>query len=353
MNNLESLYLLKNGARKRVSSYDRTGGNDDRIYIKPNEKAVIFDVHTSGIINHIWMTQMNFGDIIEDNAFRKVYLKFFWDDCEFPSVLVPLGDFFGMGHGKCHNFTSAPLQMSPEDGRALNCYFPMPFKKAARIEVVNECDTTLMLYFYIDYTEQKVDDNSLYFGAYWHRENPCKGRPIEEFKDRKEYLFGGKNVDGKDNYVILELEGQGHYVGCNYNITNLSKTEEWDWPGEGDDMIFIDDDPTNTLYGTGSEDYFSTAWCPTQEYNSLYHGIILGGKPNWKGEITYYRYHILDPIMFNKHIKVTIEHGHANHRSDDVSSTAYFYTIKPYQHKEALMDVAHRLAYRDKENTEK
>ncbi len=330
-NNLSNIYLKKEGKRKRESSYDVSGGNDDRIYIKPNEERTIFDVHCSGLIEHIWMTQMNFGDTIEKGAFRKVYLKFFFEDSRYPSVLVPLGDFFGMGHGESKNFVSAPLQMSPEDGRGLNCWWPMPFRKACKINVVNECDTTLMLYYYIDYQEKEHKEDICYFGAVWHRECPCKGKDYHAFASRKEFLFEGKNVDGKDNYVLLDIKGQGQYVGCNLNIHNLSDCEEWDWIGEGDDFIFIDGEDLPSIHGTGTEDYFNTAWCPTQVYNAPYHGIIKGGDPNWKGKITYYRYHIMDPITFDKSIKVTIEHGHDNHRCDDWSSTAYFYTSEPYQ----------------------
>ncbi|MGN1278253.1 MAG: glycoside hydrolase family 172 protein [Candidatus Onthovivens sp.] len=330
---LSNIYLKKKGIRKRVSSYDKTGGNDDRIYIKPNEDRVIFDVHTSGLIEHIWMTQMNFGDVIEKNAFRKVYLKFYWEDSTYPSVLVPLGDFFGLGHGISKNYVSEPLQMSPQDGRGLNCYFPMPFKKAARIEVVNECDTTLMLYFYIDYEEKELDEEIMYFNAYWHRECPTKGKDYHTFPTREDFLFKGENKTNEGNYVLLDVEGEGHYVGCNLNIHNLSDCDSWDWIGEGDDVIFIDNDPSLTIYGTGTEDYFSTSWCPSEEYNAPYHGIILKGKDNWKGKTSYYRYHIKDPITFRKSIKVTIEHGHNNNRCDDYSSTAYFYMSKPYQHK--------------------
>ena len=116
------------------------------------------------------------------------------------------------------------------------------------------------------------------------------------------------------------------------NIHNLRDSKDWDWFGDGDDMVFIDNNEwPPTLHGTGTEDYFNTAWCPTQEFSGLYHGIILAGDRNWKGKITYYRFHIEDPIVFSKSIKVTIEHGHANKRSDDYSSTAYWYQTEPHK----------------------
>lgn len=166
--------------------------------------------------------------------------------------------------------------------------------------------------------------------------------------DNAIFEFGGKNTTGADNYVLLDAVGRGHYVGCNLNIHNLRPTLEWNWYGEGDDMIFIDGEAwPPSLHGTGMEDYFDTAWCPTQEYSSPYHGIILGGGPNWSGKVSFYRYHIQDPIMFEKSIRVTIEHGHANRRSDDYSSTAYWYQDEPHGERAPLPPVRDRLPLPD------
>ncbi|MGV9173679.1 MAG: DUF2961 domain-containing protein, partial [Promethearchaeia archaeon] len=107
------------------------------------------------------------------------------------------------------------------------------------------------------------------------------------------------------------------------------------WPGEGDDMIFIDEDLDNkipSLYGTGTEDYVNQAYSPRTKYSAPYHGTIRPGGLNWWGKITYYRYHIEDPIYFNEQILVSIEHGHDNHRADDWSSTAYWYQKEPHEH---------------------
>ena len=142
----------------------------------------------------------------------------------------------------------------------------------------------------------------------------------------------------------MEAKGNGHYVGANINIHNLNKTALWDWPGEGDDMFFIDGEPwPPRLHGTGTEDYVNMAWCPTQNYSAPYHGLILGGEDNWKGKITYYRYHIQDPIVFDKSIKATFEHGHNNNRSDDISSTAYWYQSEPHMKFPKLLPVEKRL----------
>ncbi len=256
----------------------------------------------------------------------------YWDGEDKPSVEVPIGDFFGMGHAKTKNFSSAPLSMSPENGRSFNSFFAMPFSNGARIEVHNGYEKTIKFYFYIDYESyESLSDKYLRFHAQWRREKPCRG--IDESNLTNEFFqHGGTNTTGIDNYVILEAEGQGHYVGCHLDIHNLRLTREWNWYGEGDDMIFIDGDIwPPTLHGTGTEDYFNTAWCPTQEKCYPYHGIILAGNKYWSGKVTLYRYHIEDPIIFNKSIRVTIEHGHNNHRSDDYSSTAYWYQTEPHK----------------------
>jgi hypothetical protein len=253
-----------------------------------------------------------------------------------------------MGHGLTRNFTSAALMMSPEDGKAFNSFFRMPYAIDARIEIESEADLPIKFYFYINYEEyEQLPANELRFHAQWKRETPTDGIS-EEGVDNAYFEFGGKNTTGEGNYVILDAVGKGHYVGCNFNVHNLRETREWNWYGEGDDMIFIDGESwPPTMHGTGMEDYFNTAWCPQQEVCTPYHGIIMGGGPNWSGKISTYRYHILDPIMFDKSIKVTIEHGHNNHRSDDVSSTAYWYQQEPHRSFGTLPKVEQRMPLPD------
>lgn len=343
---LRELTLVRNGKRRRISSYDKTGGNKDFVVVPPDMAHNIANIEGAGCITHIWMTMSTFQE--ERYVPRKVVLRMYWDGEESPSVEAPIGDFFGMGHGITKNFWSAPLSMSPQDGRGFNCFFPMPFSKGARIEVTNECESALILYFYIDYEEyERLDERELRFHAWWNRENPCKG--ISDYGiSNEEYEFGGKNTTGDENYLILDAEGKGHYVGCNINIHNLRMTDKWNWYGEGDDMIFIDGERwPPSLHGTGTEDYFNSAFCPQQEYCSPYHGIILGGGPNWSGKVTLYRYHIADPIMFERSIRVTIEHGHNNHRSDDISSTAYWYQREPHKKFKPLPPVEERLPRSD------
>ncbi len=325
--------------RRRISSYDPTYGNKDFIELRKGEKRAIADIGGAGCITHIWVTL----DCPEKYFLRKIILRAYWDSEENPSVEVPIGDFFGMGHAICKNFVSLPLTMSPEGGRGFNSFFAMPFSKRAVFEIENETRQRIIFYYYIDYEQYETLEEDLgRFHAVWHRENPCQGIS-EAGLTNIQFQLGGINEDLSKNYLILEAEGKGQYIGCNLNIHNLRVTTEHNWPGEGDDMIFIDGDLRPTIFGTGTEDYFNTAFCPTQEYNAPYHGVILPGGPNWSGKISYYRFHILDPIYFENSIKVTIEHGHANHRSDDYSSTAYWYQREPHKKFESLLPVERRL----------
>lgn len=337
--------------RKRISSYDKEGDNYDWIAIKPEETVLLGEVEGSGCITHIWCTCVCKSKYYLRNAILRMY----WDrePENTPSVEVPLGDFFGMGHAKRENFNSAPLQMSPHKGKGFNCWFPMPFSKKFRITLENDNPHDFRLYYYIDYEyyededeiSNQLNNNFGRFHAQWRRENPPKvkrydekGKKISKLNPFRFNLFGVKNKEPiKYNYKILEAKGKGHYVGCNLNIDNRTFLPYFlNWPGEGDDMIFIDGDVDKkkpTLYGTGTEDYVNQAFSQRENYSSLYHGTILAGGFNWYGKITYYRYHILDPVYFNEKILVTIEHGHDNHRADDWSSTAYWYQMEPHDHK--------------------
>lgn len=347
-NQLSSLSLARTGKRKRESSYDRSGGNKDYFSIRPGDHTEIATLQGAGAITHIWMTMAT--DAPAEEAFlpRKIVLRMYWDGETEPSVEAPIGDFFGLGHGLTRNYTSAPLMMSPEDGKAFNSFFRMPFASGARITIESEAEQPIKFYFYIDYEQyESLPAEELRFHAQWNRECPTDGIS-EDGVPNEEFEFGGKNTTGDGNYVLLDAVGRGHYVGCNLNIHNLRETRDWNWYGEGDDMIFIDGEPwPPTLHGTGMEDYFNTAWCPQQEVCTPYHGIILGGGPNWSGKISTYRHHILDPIMFEKSIKVTIEHGHNNHRSDDYSSTAYWYQSEPHRPFPALPKVEKRMPLPD------
>jgi hypothetical protein len=337
---LRGLARLRQARSRRSSSYDRTGGNLDFVWIQPGEAATILDAQGAGCITHIWMTSA----CKEHHALRKLVLRMWWDGEEHPSVEVPLGDFFGVGHAQTRNFASLPLCMSPQGGRGFTSYFPMPFARAARIHVANECaHTPARLYYYVDHESyDHLAEDLGRFHAVWHRENPCDGISPEG-KDFEAYQFEGTNTTGAGNYVILDATGWGHYVGCHLDIHNLTETRGRNWYGEGDDMIFVDGEPFPSIHGTGTEDYFNTAWCPQESFAGPYFGITMPGGPNWSGKISLYRYHVEDPIHFRQSIRVTIEHGHANHRCDDYASTAYWYQREPHALGAGLLGVDQRL----------
>lgn len=344
-------FIRENTRRGRESSWDETGGNDDRFHLDPGEKAELAALEGPGSVTHIWMTL----DCTEKHYLRKAVLRMFWEGEENPSVEVPVGDFFGLGHALSKNFSSLPLTMSPKDGKGFNCYFPMPFMEDARIELENDCEhSELLLYYYVDY--ELYDDSVGFsrspgrFHATWNRENPTEGTVEKNSTSTEAFQGTGNQMDrdlnrsADENYLILEAKGKGHYVGCNLNVNNLRVAEGDNWYGEGDDMIFIDGEEwPPSLHGTGTEDYFNTAWCPKEEYQSPYHGIILGGGEDWSGPVTLYRFHIEDPIYFDESIKVTIEHGHANNRWDDYSSTAYWYQLEPHEKFSELPEAEERV----------
>jgi len=349
---LAGLARLRNGVRReRISSYDRTGGNRDWFTFAPDQKIVIAEIEGAGCVRHIWMTM----GCPEEAYARKIILRAWWDGESQPSIECPVGDFFGIGHGIVKNFWSLPLQMSAQAGRAFNCWFPMPFASSARFEIQNESSVPTNLYFYIDYERyDKLEDGYGRFHAQWRRENPTTGfgDPARRFADDNDYMWevwSMPNLDGKGNYIILEAEGKGHYVGCHLDIDCFARDKN-DWYGEGDDMIFIDGESLPRLYGTGTEDYFNTAFGPTEEFCSPYQGITVNSGDNewpWRGKNSTYRYHIEDPIYFEKSIQVTIEHGHANNLTNDYASTAYWYQTEPHKPFPTLLPVAQRLPRSD------
>jgi hypothetical protein len=231
------------------------------------------------------------------------------------------------------------MVMAPRDGMGFNCYLPMPFSSGARIEVTSEnFGGETRLYYNIDYETWDAPRPELgRLHAQWRRQNPTDG--IVETPDMPDYVLThyGTNLDGAGNYVILEAEGAGQYVGCNLNIHNLRRAKQYDnWYGEGDEMIWIDPNPdgprgTPTLRGTGTEDYFNTGWGPDEKYASPFFGLTRPGGHDFSGKISWYRWHLADPVRFARSISVTIEHGHANRLSNDYSSTAYWYQSEPHK----------------------
>jgi hypothetical protein len=345
---LSGLPFLREARRARASSHDTSGGNLDFWKLDAGETRTLASVSGAGAVRHVWMTLAS-----REEAYpRRSVIRMYWDGATTPCVEAPTGDFFGMGHGVIKEHWSLPLTMSPRDGRGFNCYFPMPFRESARIELTNEGDRHLVVYFYIDYEVYPEPlDNAALFHAQYRQEYPTQGwgddsRTFDKDRNYMLEVFQTPNLSGEGNYVILEATGRGHYVGCNLNIDCRERLKN-DWYGEGDDMIFIDGDTTPTLHGTGTEDYFNTAWSPLTEFCTPYHGQPLAstGGEGWlyKGKQSVYRYHIEDPVHFRESIRVTIEHGHANNLSNDYSSTAYWYQTEPHGPPPPLPGVAERL----------
>jgi len=301
-----SLARLKPGKMIQVSSYDTTGANNDRINIHQGQTATILDVDGPGLISRIWVTI----DSRDPHFLRRILLRMYWDGEENPSVIVPVGDFFGCGFEYRH-YTAQYLGMS---SGGYYCYFPMPFNRHAKIEVLNETGEEVYAFYYqIDYfkPEHPFGEDVAYFHACWNRE---------------------VRTDSKKNYTVLEAEGNGHFAGCNIHAQPYSKSF---WYLEGDEMVWVDGEKAPSIHGTGTEDYFNSGWYYRNgEYAAPYHGLVM--KDDSAMRTVAYRHHIPDPIPFRKSLKFTIEHGHANEETVDMSSTAYWYQKEPHKPQSIL-----------------
>jgi len=296
---LSRLPYFKESRLRQISSYDRTGGNADRLVIRRGETAVLADIRGAGIITRIWVTIAS-----RDPYFlRRIVLRMYWDDEPSPSVLCPIGDFFGNGFEYTH-YTSLFLGMS---SGGYYCYFPMPFAHRARIEVTNETDYDVdSFYYHIDYQEvDKLEKNVGRFHALWRREPaPTSAK----------------------NYTILEARGYGHFVGC--VLSMQGRTGDISFL-EGDEMIYVDGESFPSVYGTGTEDYFTSGWYFNRgTYAGPLHGCIL--KDEDKARVVAYRFHVGDAIPFRQSLLVTIERGHGNEVPADYASVAFWYQREPH-----------------------
>jgi Protein of unknown function (DUF2961) len=355
---LGGLPFIKKATSLRSSSWDQTGANRDFKVVEPGGTHVLLEREGTGMIKHIWMTTRCYAE----KYLRKLVLEMYWDGEENPSVRVPFGDFFGIGHATCKHYVSLPLSMvfgkrqGPKGpfAAAMNSYFPMPFGSHVKIQIINESEMPIQnLFYYVDYElYQDVPPADLgRFHACWNREAACeKIVHPSDLKDPAPWDLPGVNLTGKDNYTILEAEGSGHFVGCVLNIDNFDASNQvFTWPGEGDDMFFIDGETwPPSLHGTGTEDYFGAAWgFPSGEYAGPYHGITIASDvQELFGLWSLYRWHIEDPIRFNKSLRFSIEHGHANDQGNDYSSVAYWYQLEPHKILAPLPPVKDRLPRR-------
>lgn len=302
------------------------------------EKDQVFtfaEIDGPGCIRHIWITVPH----RTPKFLRNLILRFYWDGQKTPSVEVPLGDFFGVPHGRTAPHESAFL-VTPE-GKGFNCYFPMPFAHHARLDIANESgEDSGMFFFQVDYTlGDAVTKDTPYFHAQFRRD---------------------LNTTLKEDFVILDgVRGKGRFMGANVGIVDrfLGYGEIPMWWGEGEVKMYIDGDTDYpTICGTGSEDYAGTGWGMGQ-YDHLQLGAPLREGPY----ISYYRYHGSDPVYFSEDIRVTVQQigndgmhepadpegplkefiergeylkegtGGNFERVDDMCATAYWYQTLPTQ----------------------
>lgn len=332
----QPIWQIGDYSSQRISSYDRSGANDDGNWkdkIKPGETRTIGDVKGPGIFKHIWMTIAS----NEPQHLKKIVLRMYWDDEKTPSVETPIGDFFGLGLGKYFLYESKFLSVGSQ--RALNANFEMPFKKSAKVTVTNEGEQAIDAFYYnIDWEKHRsLPENVAYFHAQYRQATPTKGWTSDWKYNGDPKINNKENKTGENNYVILEAEGKGHFIGVTHSIVQ----NQGDWWGEGDEMIFIDGEEKPRIHGTGAEDYYLGAWCyggcgispfghamPTFAYSE--YGNPLNGGDDRGAHWMVYRYHSESPIVFNRSIKMTIEHGHANHRSDNYYTVAFWYQLEPH-----------------------
>ncbi len=306
------LPMLKHSKMIQVSSYDRKGGNNDRINIHSGKTAEILNVEGPGIISRIWITI----DSRDPHFLRRILFRMYWDNETTPSVEVPIGDFFGSGFKYIHH---TPQLIGMSSGGYYS-YFPMPFNKKARIEVVNQTGEEIYAFYYqIDYQklEEKLPSETAYFHAQWNRDS---------------------RTTSEDNYTVLEAKGEGHFVGLHFNGQSYNRSLFY---LEGDEMIYVDDEEVPSIQGTGLEDYFTSGWYfKDGPFDADYHGLVLMDS---LGRVTAYRHHILDPIPFKKNLKVTLEHGHGNEQKVDFSTTAFWYQMEPHRAFEPILDPGLRI----------
>jgi len=328
---LSGIAKIVDARSKRISSYDRSGGNADSVRIEPGETFTMAQMDGAGIVKHIWVTIAHNDPLSR----RNLILRMYWDDQTHPSVEAPIGDFFGQGWGMYYNFISLPFAATPDGGKALVCYLPMPYYKNARITLTNDSDHPLTnFYYYVDYEEHANLEPGLgLFHAQYRQE---RTKPEDGTGKENEWeVFGPfqKNPSDENNYVFCQVEGTGHFVGVNYYVNSPSPI----WYGEGDDMFLVDGEPwPGSAHGTGTEDYFNQSWCPDEVFCHPYFGTARApGRGNndsrfgWLGRTHLYRFHFEDPIRFTKSLRASIEHGHANCLSLDLSSVAYWYQTLP------------------------
>jgi hypothetical protein len=320
----------------RSSSRESTGANADYRTVTPGQTLTILDADGPGRISHIWFTLNS----PESYHLKRIVLRMYWDGESTPSVETPIGDFFGLGNGQYYMWSS-PL-LSVGNDKSMNSYFQMPFAKHARITITNEGKQSLnSLYWNIDYREEAkpLPPGTLYFHAQYRQAQPNHGWATNWYANSDPQVNYRRNQDGKDNYVWCEVEGHGQFIGVTMSVFQ----NQDGWWGEGNDRFDIDGEAAPSVIGTGSEDYFLGAWDFGSSQSFPLHGSPVVGPELAGSRSSVYRFHLDAPITFKKSFKASIEHGHANARSDNFYSVAYWYQNEPHMKFPALPEMSDRV----------
>jgi hypothetical protein len=300
---LDALMRPRTGRIAHYSSADPRRQNDDFRRLAPGDTLTLLDHVGAGVLRRWWLTIAPRNDVA---IHRQLIVRCYWDDEPTPSVEVPVADFFGVGFGEWRDFQSVPLNMT---SGGYNSYWPMPFRRRARIVVENRSRVVVdRLYYNLDVeTADRLPDDVLYFHAQFRRTTTQRGVPV----------------------TLLDARGRGHYAGTLLSMQPLRGRSLWYL--EGNERVFVDGDSTvPRVLGTGTEDYFSSGWYfDTGPYSAAYHGATI--KDSASGRISAYRWHVEDPIPFTTGLRFTIEHGGTNDTPGvDYSSVAYWYQTHPH-----------------------
>jgi len=255
--------------------------------LSPGERVVLANLAGPGTVRHFWMTIPP----APPEQMRAVSLEVFYDDMTMPSISVPCLDYFGLPHGRPVPYDSALV--SVHEGRGFNSYLPMPFADSIRIELINGSQRAVDLYYQIDYTLHRgAKSDGGYLHAAFRRENPT--------------------VQRRDFAIVDDLTGPGRFIGCNVGVRVI---DPCDWYGEGEVKIYRDgDQELPTICGTGLEDYVGTAWGMGAYSAALAGAPLVLGPPAAAGNglppvefVGFYRWHLPDPVMFERELRVTIQ----------------------------------------------
>jgi len=123
-------YIYSNVESYYLSSYDRTGGNDDgfrgtysQLYVDDEGEHVIFDEEGPGCVFNLWFTgsgrSLHWGKI-----------RFYFDNDETPRIECEAGEFFSGLH---RPFIYPLMTHSFISSRGFSCSMPIPFARHLKI----------------------------------------------------------------------------------------------------------------------------------------------------------------------------------------------------------------------------